>query len=169
MKKTLQQDTLDRWLSDHSGIFYKLVRVYAFNHHDREDLFQEIVLQVWNAIPNFNHRSKESTYVYQVALFAAMAWERMETRHSGRIEPTADIGERMILQPGPANDPRLDWIYMQISKMKVVDRSLMLLLLEGYSYHEIASLLGLTESNVGSRLTRLKTKITNTKYQETRI
>jgi DNA-directed RNA polymerase specialized sigma24 family protein len=54
MNKPQQQDTLDRWLSEHGGIFYKLVRVYAFNHHDREDLFQEIVLQVWNSIPNFN-------------------------------------------------------------------------------------------------------------------
>jgi RNA polymerase sigma-70 factor (ECF subfamily) len=166
MNNTQQKDTLDRWLSQHSGIFYKLVRVYAFNHHDQEDLFQEIVIQVWKSIPNFKATAKESTYVYQVALFAAMAWGRKETRRTGHLDPTAEIAVLTILKPQPAADPRLDWLYEQISKMKVVDRSLMLLLLEGYSYCGIASLLGLSESNVGTRLTRLKSGIAVTNFEE---
>jgi RNA polymerase sigma-70 factor (ECF subfamily) len=159
MHKTLQQEILDRWLADYSGIFYKLVRVYALNHHDQEDLFQEIVFQLWRSVPGFRGTAKESTYVYQVALFAAMAWSRKEIRRTDHLEASTELMECHLFMPIPVKDSRLEWLYEQISKMKVVDRSLILLLLEGYNYREIASLIGLSESNVGSRLTRLKQKL----------
>lgn len=159
MKKTLQQETLDRWLAAHGGIVYKLVRVYAFNHHDQEDLFQEVVLQLWRSVPAFKGDAKESTYVYQVALFAAMAWSRKETKRTDQLSVSTELQEGQLFKPQPVQDPRLDWLYDRISEMKTVDRSLFLLLLEGYSYREIAELMGLSESNVGSRLTRLKQKL----------
>ena len=167
MKRSEQKDTLDRWLSGYSGICYKLVRVYAFGHHDQEDLFQEIVVQLWKSIPNFHARSKESTYVYQVALFAAMAWSQKEGKRTEKVDAKSELDEQAIWQPTEPFDPRVEWLYEQISKLKLVDRSLILLHLEGYSYREIAELLGLTESNVGSRLTRLKQKIAATKDEET--
>jgi RNA polymerase sigma-70 factor (ECF subfamily) len=164
MKRSDQKETLERWLSEYSGICYKLVRVYAFGHHDQEDLFQEIVIQLWKSIPNFNARSKESTYVYQVALFAAMAWSQRETRRSEKLEKV-DLDEQAILLSADL-DPRVEWLYEEISRLKLVDRSLILLLLEGYSYREIADVLGLSEGNVGSRLTRLKQKIAESNIKE---
>lgn len=158
MKRTEQKETLDRWLSEYRGICHKIVRIYAFGCHDQEDLFQEIAIQLWRSIPNFDARSKESTYVYQVALFAAMAWSDREAKRSEKVEGRIDLDERANV-PSADADPRVEWLYEQISKLKLVDRSLILLLLEGYSYREIAELLGLTESNVGSRLTRLKQAI----------
>lgn len=166
MNTIQQQRTLDRWLSEHGGIFYKLVRVYALNHHDQEDLFQEIVIQVWKSIPRYNAAAKESTYIYQVALFAAMGWQKKETRRTEHVQSSVEVVEPMVFKPHSPTDPRVDWLYEQISKMGVVDRSLMLLLLEGCSYREIASVLGLTQSNVGSRLTRLKSKIATSKTEE---
>jgi len=68
MAKRSQKDVLNQWLNEHSGILYKVVRAYAFNFHDQEDLFQEIVVQLWRSIPNFRQKAKESTYLYQVAL-----------------------------------------------------------------------------------------------------
>lgn len=166
MNKTQQKETLDRWLAEHAGIFYKLVRVHAFSHHDQEDLFQEIVIQVWKSIPNYNATAKESTYIYQVALFAALAWSRKESRRTEQLEAATEISQLSIFHPEPCVDPRVDWLYEQLAKMNLIDRSLMLLLLEGYRYREIATLLGLSESNVGSRLTRLKHKIAATNIQE---
>lgn len=159
MDEAEQQETFDRWLDEYSAIHYKLVRVYARSHHDQEDLFQEIVIQVWKSIPNFKATARESTYVYQVVLFAAMAWQRKEKQRDQSEQPAADIAESAMLQPQTPTDPRLDWLYDQIAKLEIVDRSLVLLLLEGHSYREIATLLGLSESNVGSRLTRLKSKL----------
>lgn len=164
MKRTKQKETLDRWLSEYRGICYKLVRVYAFGRHDEEDLFQEIAIQLWKSIPNFDGRSKESTYVYQVALFAAMAYSAREAKRYERSGGRIELDEQAIL-PSSDSDSRVEWLYEEISRLKLVDRSLVLLLLEGYSYREIAELLGLTESNVGSRLTRLK-QIIAAGYQE---
>lgn len=165
MKKSQQKSTLARWLSEYSGICFKLVRVYAFGHHDQEDLFQEIAIQLWKSIPNFNARSKESTYVYQVALFAAMAWSERESKRSAKVEDKIELDENAVLATNQV-DPRVDWLYDEISKLKLVDRSLIVLHLEGHSYRDIAELLGLSESNVGSRLTRLKQRIAESQTPE---
>ena len=159
MNQSEQKTVLSRWLAEYSGICNKLIRVYARTHHDQEDLFQEIVIQLWRAIPSFKAKSKESTYVYQVALFAAMSWSQKEVKRHNKADAFSECDEHISWQTNDIRDPRIEWLYEQISKMKLVDRSLMLLLLEGYSYREIAELMGLTASNVGSRLTRLKQKI----------
>lgn len=165
MKRSDQKRTLDRWLTEYGGICHKLVRVYAFGHHDQEDLFQEIVIQLWRSIPKFDARSKESTYAYQVALFAAMAWSEKEIKRSSKAAELVELDEQASL-PSTELDSRVEWLYEEISKLKLVDRSLILLLLEGYGYREIAELMGLSESNVGSRLTRLKQKIAASKPRE---
>jgi RNA polymerase sigma-70 factor (ECF subfamily) len=165
MNRSDQKETLDRWLLEYRGICCKLVRIYAFGRHDQEDLYQEIAIQLWKSIPNFNARSKESTYVYQVALFAAMAWSEREAKRSEKVEGRVELDAHANF-PSAEVDPRVEWLYGEISKLKLVDRSLILLLLEGYSYREIAELLGLSQSNVGSRLTRLKQKVTAANSKE---
>ena len=169
MHREQQQQTLQRWLNEYQGTIYKIVRIYAFSHHDHEDLYQEVVFQVWQSIPRFKGEAKENTYVYQVALFAAMAWNRKEESRRERANELVEC-QASLADPGPQDNdnPRVDWLYEQISKMRLVDRSLMLLLLDGYSYREIANFLGLSESNVGSRLSRLKKSLSDhSKQSET--
>ena len=76
-----QRRIFDEWLDTHKGLFFKVVRAYAFTPQDQEDLFQEIALQVWHSVPNFRGESKVSTWIYRVALYAAMSWTRQEKKH----------------------------------------------------------------------------------------
>ena len=81
MGQTEQQRVFDGWLRNHQGLFFKVVRAYAFTPQDQEDLFQEIAAQVWRSIPGFRGDAAATTWIYRVALNAAIAWTQKERRH----------------------------------------------------------------------------------------
>jgi len=158
MQKDEQQRVFEGWLRDHQRLFFKVVRAYAFTPQDQEDLFQEIATQVWRSIPGFRGDAAVTTWIYRVALNAAIAWTQKEQRHrAGKQGP--DGVEPAILQASPT-DPRVEWLYEQIRQLNEIDRSLTLLLLDGFSYKEMAAMLGITENYVGVKINRIKAHLT---------
>lgn len=164
MNQIQQDKTLDGWLEQHKGVLLKVARSFAIDSHDRDDLLQEIVLQVWRSIPRYTAEVKESTWIYRVALYTAVSWSRKEskrkiTRHETTHDPIDDA---------PVADPRVDWLYEKITELVPIDRSLALLMLDGLSYREISQALGISESNVGVRITRIKKQLVNKLQREGR-
>ena len=157
MSESEQRQIFDTWLRDHKGIFFKIVRAYAFTSHDQDDLFQEITLQVWQSILNFRGEAKPSTWIYRVALYAATAWVRQEKRRPLLSSLTAV--EHTLTMTDQPRDERRDWLYGQIAKFEPIDRSLCLLMLDGFSYKEIANMLGISASNVGVKIHRIKKQL----------
>ena len=166
MKEKDQQRLFDKWLRDYRGLFFKVVRAYAFNSHDQEDLFQEITTQVWNSVPKYRGESKASTWIYRVALYSAIAWSKKERKHRDRHQAMEEP-EQILKEVQPARNQRLEWLYDQIGQLDEIDRSLTLMMLDGYSYKEISSTLGITESNVGVKLNRIKKSLTEKSNEET--
>ncbi|MEM9367083.1 MAG: sigma-70 family RNA polymerase sigma factor [Planctomycetota bacterium] len=150
-----QARIFQQWIRDHQGLLFKIVRAYAFNFHDQEDLFQEIAIQIWNSIPKFKQDSAVTTWLYRVGLYSAIAWSKRENRHR---ESVAAIGKAALSQPDTPSrpDPRLDWLYDQIAKLDEVDRSVALMWLDGASYQVIADATGMSPSNVGVKINRMK-------------
>jgi RNA polymerase sigma-70 factor (ECF subfamily) len=166
MDESAQERTFDAWLGQYRALLFKVVRAYAFTPHDQDDLFQEIITQVWNSIPRFRAESAAATWEYRVALNTALAWTRREHKH--RHTQSLDGVEPVLAQRVRNANPRLDWLYEQIAQLDHVDRSLTLLLLDGFSYREIAETLGITESHVGVKINRIKTHLINqSKEKET--
>ena len=161
-----QQRIFDEWLGEHRGLFFKVLRSYAFNAHDREDLFQEIATQVWHSIPKFRSHSKVSTWIYRVALYSAIAWSKKEKRYQDRVQ-TIDGCEQVLLTASKERNPQLDWLFEQIGELGEIDRSLTLLMLDGFSYREISETLGITESNVGVKINRIKKRLSEKLEEET--
>ena len=155
MSENEQKHIFDNWLSEHKGIFFKIVRSYAFTPHDQDDLFQEIALQVWRSIPDFRHQSKPSTWIYRVALFTATTWKRREKKQP----ETQSLTETVLTMTDQPRDERLEWLYEQIAKLDEIDRSICLLMLEGYGYREIAELIGISTSSVGVKIHRIKQRL----------
>ncbi len=157
MHEREQKQIFDDWLQRHKGILFKIVRAYAFNAADQDDLFQEIALQMWRSIPEFRGESKASTWIYRVALYAASAWTRQERRQP----PTKslDAVAQTLTMTAQPSDPRVDWLYEQIAQFEPIDRSLCLLMFDGFSYKEMAELLGISESNVGVKMHRIKQRL----------
>ena len=154
------------WLASHKGILFKVVRAYAFEHADRQDLFQEVALQVWRSVDAFRGESSVPTWMYRVALNTAIAWTRKEDRHRRGKQPLEVVEGLLTASSSDGRDPRLEWLYRQIAQLKDVDRSVALLLLDGFSYKEIAAIVGITESNAGVKINRIKSALAGKRAEE---
>jgi len=150
-----QQDIFSEWLTQHKGLLFKVVRAYAFNQADRDDLFQEIALQVWKSVPGFKGSSAVTTWLYRVSLNTAIKWSRKEHKHSDGRQPISRA-EALLRENSEVKDERLAWLYEQIAHLNKIDRSLTLLMLDGFSYKEMAQMLGISSSNIGVRIHRIK-------------
>jgi RNA polymerase sigma-70 factor, ECF subfamily len=167
MHDTERDRIFDEWLASHKAILFKVVHAYALEHADRQDLFQEVVLQVWHSVEAFRGDSSVPTWLYRVALNTAIAWGRKEDRHRQGKQPFDVVEGLLTTASSDRADPRVEWLYRQIAQLKDVDRSVALLLLDGFSYKEIAAIVGLTESNVGVKINRIKAVLAGKRAEET--
>jgi len=155
MTEQQQSQVFNDWLKDHKAILFKVVRAYGFNLEDQEDLFQEMAVQVWRSVPKFRNDCAVTTWMYRIALNTALKWTIKERKHQ---EGREDIDQKahVLTEQSGFSDPRLDWLYEQIARLDNVDRSLCLLLLDGFSYKEMSKIVGISESYVGVRISRIK-------------
>jgi len=160
---TEQQQRFTEWTRNHSAILYRAVNGFA-SGADRSDLLQEILLAVWKAIPAFRGQAKPTTYLYRVCHNAALLWLRTERNYRRRIEKFSEQSLYSASDPEVDSlpDERLAQLYVAIRQLKPVDRSLILMSLDGLSYREMAEVLGLSESNVGVKLNRIRKQLTET-------
>jgi RNA polymerase sigma-70 factor, ECF subfamily len=149
-----QEHIFQGWLRQYKGLIFKVVRAYARTVMDQDDLFQEITVQVWHSIPTFRHASLVSTWIYRISLNTAIKWARKERKHY-QAETLDDI-QHVLHDSGVKVDERLAWLYEEIYQLDEVDRSITLLMLDNFSYKEMANILGITESNVGVKINRIK-------------
>lgn len=158
MTNAERNSVCEGWIDAHKAILFKVARAYGATDSDREDLFQEIALQLWHSIEAWRGDCALTTWIYRVALNTALTWRRKERRHR---EGRQDIEDATSLLVGHSiHDPRLDWIYQRIAELDEGKRALALLMLDGFSYREMAEILGLSESNVGVKINRIKAALT---------
>jgi len=152
-----QKQIFEDWLSQHKALIFKIVRAYAFTVMDQDDLFQEIIIQTWHSIPTFRREASVNTWLYRISLNTAIKWTKKERKHyqSETLEGVQHVLQESRMQ----TDERLRWLYEEIYKLDEIDRSITLLLLDGFSYKEMASILGITESNVGVKINRIKKQL----------
>jgi RNA polymerase sigma-70 factor (ECF subfamily) len=164
MLKAERNQVFEEWMEAHKAILFKVARAYGATHADREDLFQQIALQVWNSVEAFRGEAAVTTWIYQVALNTALAWNRKERKH-GRGRQDLEAAAGLLISPA-GRDPRLEWIYERLAELDEVSRSLALLMLDGFSYRDMSQILGLSESNVGVKINRIKATLTAQLAQE---
>ncbi|PSL45567.1 RNA polymerase sigma-70 factor (ECF subfamily) [Chitinophaga niastensis] len=154
MTENEQHHIYEKWLGQHKALIFKIVRAYAFSAMDQDDLFQEIIIQIWHSIPSFRHEASVTTWLYRISLNTAIKWTRKERKyyHADNLDNVQHILQEHSIQM----DERLIWLYEEIYKLDAIDRSITLLLLDGFSYKDIAGILGITESNVGVKINRIK-------------
>lgn len=149
------EDRFQNWVSEHVSVLHRVARAFATGA-DQQDLLQEMLIAVWRAAPAFRGDSAPSTFIFRVAHNCALTWRRGEARRRLRA---ADY-QRLHVEDVSGEDPLLEQLYAAIRQLEPLDRSLVLLSLEGQGYAEIAALHGLSETNVGARLSRARQKLT---------
>jgi len=159
---TAQEQQFRKWIESYQAILIRIVRSFAVQTSDRDDLFQEILLQLWRSLPKFEGRCEESTWIYRVAFNTALDWKRGGKRKNSNLqllspEQTPDGGKG---KESPFGDQQtIEQLYQAIHSLPIVDATLVLLALDGLPYKQMAEVLGITESSVGTRLTRVKAKL----------
>lgn len=157
-----QHERFTEWTREHSAIIYRVVNGFAAGD-DRKDLLQQVLLAIWKSIPAFRGQARPSTYLYRVCHNAALLWVRTEKNYRRRVEQFgASSPGGFVSDSDSVTDKRLSNLYAAIHQLKPVDRSLILMSLDQLSYREMADVLGLSESNVGVKINRIKNQLTQT-------
>ena len=145
----------------HRGIVFKFANAYCPAGDERDDLVQEICLQLWRAYPGYDRERRFSTWMYRVALNTAISFARATRLRRMRAVPleTSAAAALTAAPPAAGTDERLATLHLLLHRLDDLDRALVLLYLEDRSYREIAEILGISETNVGTRLNRCKEKL----------
>jgi RNA polymerase sigma factor (sigma-70 family) len=147
-----------RIIKENEGLIYKIARIYTSGREDEEDLYQEIIYQLWKSFPSFRNEAKISTWMYRIALNTSIAHLNKEKKRGYHIP----INEQMLNMPDADDilkNERMESMYTQIKKLTPVEKGIILLHLEGNNYDEIANITGFTSTNIGTRLGRIKQKL----------
>ena len=157
-KNKLAAELIER-ITENQGAIHKVCNVYANSREDREDLKQEIILQLWKSYPSFQGKSKFSTWMYRIAFNTAITNIRKSKRHP--IVEVLSVTEQSI----PARedidymDDDMNSLFKAIAKLKDVEKAIVTLYLEEKSYKEIGEIVGISEKNVSVKIVRLKDKL----------
>lgn len=152
------EDQFILMIKEYEAVIFKITTIYTNTQDDQKDLYQEIVLQLWRAFENFRGDSKVSTWLYRVAMNTAITRLRKEKRKGTEL-PISQVVLSYTEQSNTAFEERLAALYQHIEGLNDLDKGLILLYLEDKSYEEMAEITGLSASNVGTRLSRIKQKL----------
>ena len=150
------------------GIIFKISRAYTKTTHDREDLINDIALELWKAYPNFKGGSKISTWIYRISLNISMNYIRRKKSNLLFLSKTNQFDTSAWLQDNEdkKNDEQTDLLYECIDELTEFNKAIIILYLDGNSHDEISTITGISNTNVGTRISRIKDqikKIANTK------
>jgi RNA polymerase sigma-70 factor (ECF subfamily) len=145
-------------IKEHQALIYKVAALYTEQKQDQSDLYQEIVYQLWKSFDSFRAESKVSTWMYRVALNTAIG--QLNSRKRRPREVTLEIINAPSVEGyDPILEERIKLLHAHIQKLNILERAIILLVLEGKKYEEIAEITGFSTTNVGTRISRIKEKL----------
>ena len=155
-----QHQAFHNFLNEHVGVVRRICRIYTNHTDDYQDYFQEVVLQLWKAFDTFRGEAQASTWVYRVALNVCLSLLKGKKRRVSEVslEPT-HWGNIAHEDYDTTEEEQVQQLYVAIRQLSEIDRALILLFLEGKKYEEISDILGMSLSNVGVRLNRVKKQL----------
>lgn len=145
-------------VSQYQPMLYKIVRLYRDSVEDREDLFQEIVFQLWKSYPNFRGEAQIKTWMYRIALNTALASFRKRSTKINYLSQLPDLAEEIISDEQVLREEQL---FAVLNLLEDGEKALIALYFDELSYQQMAEILGINENYVGVKLNRIKTKIKN--------
>ena len=146
-------------IESNKGILFKICRIYQENADDRDDLLQEMTLQLWLAYDSFKSESKFGTWMYRVALNTAIAFFKKQKRRPDDRGMPPDFDRAEELSRAGEEEEKLAMFYKAVHQLNKIEKALIYLYMENQSYEEIATHLGITPVNARVRMSRLKDKL----------
>lgn len=151
----------DKFISEidsHQNIIYKICHLYTNSTIDFKDLYQDIVLQLWKSYPSFKGKSKLSTWIYQVSLNTAL-YKRRQERSRLRLDTLAQFHYELPEITDSDKKENIERVKELLSSLTDIEKALITLHLDEYSYDEISEIMGITQTNVATKINRIKQKL----------
>lgn len=145
-------------IKKHEGILYKICNIFFFRNIYKEDYYQEILIRVWKSFRGFKNQSTFATWLYRVALNSAIDIKRKEKLQPLFIRLT-DYEYDIPVHENLNDSDKKDKLYRAISQLSDVEKAIIILWLEDYNYKEISEITGISESNTGVRINRIKNQL----------
>ncbi len=166
-KKKLKEDEFLKIFEANVGIVIKIAKAYTDTTHDREDLTNDIVFELWRSFDSFRGESGISTWIYRVALNTSMNYKRKKKRDSlFSFWPDSRQFEGMRWLLEQEDTPETELLYQCIDQLDAFNKAIILLYLDGKSHEEIAVITGISKTNVGTRIGRIKEQIRKIIHQQ---
>jgi RNA polymerase sigma factor (sigma-70 family) len=146
-------------IRDNQGILYKVCNIYCDDEEDRNDLFQEILAQLWKSFPTFRNESKFTTWMYRVALNTAITSFKKVKRQPGYSRLTVENYQIADEVQSPETDEKIVLLKNAVNRLSGIEKSIILLFLEDKSYEDIAEITGITQNYVRVKMNRIKKKL----------
>jgi len=147
-------------IEQNKGIIYKIAHSYCRDAESRKDLIQEIIIQLWNSFSKYDEKRKWSTWMYRITLNVAISFYRKEKKRKNFTLPlTNNIIDVIAENEENGMKYNITLLYNFIDQLNELNKSLMILYLDNISYKEIAEILGITETNVATKISRIKAKL----------
>ena len=141
-------------MESHKGIIYQIARLYCKKAEDRKDLVQEIIFQLWKSFDSYNSQYKHSTWIYRISLNVAISFYRKTRQVAVPLDESFLAMQNS--EPDTDKEDHLQLLEGFIASLKDLDKALMLLYLEEKTHKEMAAILGISETNVATKISRIK-------------
>jgi len=149
----------EKLIKDHELLILKVCAVYAGYKIDRQDLFQEVIIQLWKAYPKFKGESKLSTWLYRVAINTAISGLRKEKNFIQSYEPNTLPAQIVHTGVNEEKEEQCKQLYCAIGQLNQIEKAIVMLYLEDKPYEEMKDILGINEGNLRVKMNRIKEKL----------
>lgn len=154
-----QRKLFEELISQNKGILFKVAKSYCHEEEDRQDLIQEMMVQVWLSLDKYNDQFKISTWLYRIALNVAISFYRKNRTRTAKSVLLNEKTSQMPEDDKTEDELNLNLLERFINKLNEIDKALIILYLEDKSHAEIAETLGMSVSNVGTKVGRIKDRL----------
>lgn len=159
MPKEEQKQLFEKIIEQHKGILFKVARAYCLDETDRQDLVQEMMIQIWQSLHRYNEEFKMSTWLYRISLNVAISYYRKSSTRTNKYTILNEQTIHLVTEDNKAEERQLILLEQFINELKEIDKALMILYLEDKSHADMAEILGMSVSNIGTKIARIKEKL----------
>ena len=161
MAPATREDRFLAFLDEHRKIVFKVANLYSHNQADSADIVQEVVLQAWRSFDRYDDSRRFSTWLYAIALNVAISFYRGEARRSRMLVPSDESVIQIAASQSQlqAVEDQLGLLRGYMDQLNELDKAIVVMYLDENSYRVIAEVLGISESNVGTRMNRIKRRL----------
>lgn len=159
MQKQQAEKDFEHLVREHELLLYKICRLYTYTEADRQDLFQDIVIQLWRAYPRFKGESGITTWLYRVALNTAISGLRRSKRNPGTADLAPALEQLGDSNTGNDEEEKLQQMYNAIEQLTEIEKAIVMLYMEDRSYQEMEDILGIGQGTLRVKMNRIKEKL----------